>query len=153
MKPILILLSIFYVLAAWANCTFNVTNYSDSLVNIKAGFFNGESSTATVGIASSKNIVIKNTLKCNATSNIGSGITYINLVGGKSKGGWVYVPYPKSLIQGIGPSKGSRDMVAGVAPNGRELVLFSNTSPNVDSFDVRIQKAGRNISRQLGSMD
>jgi len=153
LKSVLILLSIFYALPSWSDCTFNVTNYSDTQVNITAGFFNGESSTTTVGVASSKNIIIKNTLKCNAESNIGSGVTYINLVGGKSKGGWVYVPSPKALIQGIGPSKGSRDMVAGVSPNGRELVLFSNTSPNVDSFDVRIQKAGRNISRQLGSMD
>ncbi|HLX53723.1 MAG TPA: hypothetical protein VKR58_07270 [Aquella sp.] len=153
MKLVFILLNFFYTLSVWADCTFNVTNYSDTPVNITAGFFNGESSTATVGVASSGIIVIKNTLKCNAESNIGSGVTYINLVGGKSKGGWVYVPSPKAMIQGIGPSKGSRDMVSGLAPNGRELVLFSNTSPNIDSFDVRIQKAGRNISRQLGSMD
>jgi hypothetical protein len=152
-RSVLILLNFFCILSAWADCTFNVTNYSDTPVDFTAGFFNGESATARVGVASSKIVIVKNTLKCNATSNVGLGVTYINLVGGKSEGGWVYVPSPKAMIRGNGPTNGSRDMVAGVAPNGRKLVLFSNTSPNVDSFDVRIQKAGRNISRQLGSMD
>ena len=85
-------------------------------------------------------------------SNIGFGVTYINLTSKLSEGGWVYLPFTK-MIRGIGKSRGSQDMVSGVAPNGEKLVLFNNLKPNADSFDVRIEKAGRNISHQLGSMD
>jgi hypothetical protein len=136
----------------WADCTFNITNYSDVAVTVQAGYYGGGSDTATVPIASAKDIKIKNALNCNALSSIGFGVTYVNLVGKQSTGGWVYAPAAK-MIRAIGPSAGSKDMVVGTAPNGEKLVLFNNTSPNSDSFDVRIEKANRNISRQFGSMN
>lgn len=152
LRIIFLLIGAFTAVSVFADCTFNITNYSDTPVVFQAGFYKGESATETVGVASSKNIKIKNALSCNAMSAVGFGVTYINLITKKSEGGWVYVPAAK-MIRGIGISTGSQDMVLGIAPNGEKLVLFNNTSPNSDSFDVRIEKAGRNISRQTSSMN
>ncbi|MCC2624883.1 MAG: hypothetical protein K0R14_756 [Burkholderiales bacterium] len=152
MKTIATLLSFFYFLSVHADCIFNITNYSDTPISVKAGFYDGPESSGVVNVASSRIIKIKNVLSCNSTSAVGFGVTYINLVGGKSVGGWVYSPSIK-MIRAIGQSRISKDMVSGVAPNGEKLVLYNNARPGSDSFDVSIEKAGRNISRQLGSMN
>lgn len=152
MKLALVLLNFFYVLYAWSDCEFNITNYSNTKVKVEAGFYKGQKSTDTVGIASSRVIMVKSPLKCDAISDVGLGITYVNLVSGKSNGGWVYVPSAK-LIRATGPSRLSRDSAFGIAPNGEKLVLSNNGKPDSDTFKVSIEKAGRNISRQLGSMD
>ncbi len=152
LKITLVLLSFFYAIAAQADCTFNITNYSDVPIKVKAGFYNGPEADGEVNIASSRVIKIKNALSCNSMSNVGFGVTYINLVGGKSVGGWVYDPSVK-MIRAIGLSRISKDMVSGVAPSGVKLTLFNNARPSSDSFDVRIEKANRNISLQMGSMD
>jgi hypothetical protein len=152
LKTILTLISLFYAIQAQADCTFNITNYSDTPIMVKAGFYNGPEADGAVNIASSRIIKIKNILSCNSTSNIGFGVTYVNLVGGKSEGGWVYTPSTK-MIRAIGQSRISKDMVSGTAPNGEKLVLFNNARPGSNSFDVSVEKAGRNISRQLGSMN
>ncbi|MCC2644910.1 MAG: hypothetical protein K0R94_688 [Burkholderiales bacterium] len=152
LKLVYIILIFFYASHVWSDCTFNITNYADTPLVVEAGFYKGPSTTATVGIASSKIIKIKNDLSCNAVSNTGLGVTYLKLVSKKSVGSWVYMPLAK-MIQGIGQSRISQNTVAGIAPSGEQLVLFNNLRPGPDSFEVRVEKAGRNISRQLGSMN
>lgn len=152
MRILFILISCFFVTTVWADCTFHITNYSDTPLVFEAGFYNGENARATVAAAGSRNVKVKNALVCNDMSLVGLGITYINLITKQSQGGWVYVP-AANMIRGVGRSAGNQNMVVGIAPNGEKLELFNNTRPNSDSFDVRVEKAGRNISRQLGSMD
>lgn len=139
-------------LPVFADCTFNITNYSDSQLGVEAGFYGGNSVTVDIDVASSKTVKVKNTLSCNAMSPVGFGVTYVNLVGKQSSGGWVYAPGSK-MIRGVGRSSGSQDMVVGTSPNGGGLILFNNNNPSADSFDVRVEKASRNVSRQLGSMN
>ena len=57
-KIIFFLLNFFYAIFAWSDCTFNITNYSDTPVVVEGGFYAGQKFTATVPIASSK--IIKN---------------------------------------------------------------------------------------------
>lgn len=152
MYKLIILFVVCWNICAWADCTFNITNYSDTPVVVAAGFYGGESAVISVEAVSNKSIKIKNNLHCNGTSNIGFGVTYVNLVTKLSEGGWVYAP-SVNMIRGVGVATGSQDRVVGKAPNGEKLTLFNNASPNADSFDVRIEKANRNISRQLGSMN
>jgi hypothetical protein len=151
MKLILLIIFFFTTLVR-ADCTFNITNYSDTIIAVKAGFYKQESSVVTIDIASSKIFKVKSVFKCNTISPLGFGMTYIDLITQKSQGGWRYDPVA-NMIRGVGYSNGSQDMVFATAPNGENLVLFNNNSPNADSFDVRIEKAQRNISRQIGSIN
>lgn len=148
----LFILLILFISNGFADCTFKVTNYSDMPVSVEAGFYGGSSIKFSIGIASSQVAKIKNSLLCNAVSPSGTGVTYINLIDKQSRGGWVYLP-TSNMIRAIGASFGSQDYVMGIAPSGTKLVLFNNMKPGTDWFEVRIEKASRNVSRQLGSMN
>jgi hypothetical protein len=147
-----IIIFMLFMVHSWADCTFIVTNYSDTPVMVQAGFYAGESTTFTVDVASANTARIKNKLSCDGVSPAGLGITYVTLVGKQSSGGWVYAGQPK-MIRAVGASHGNQNFVFGRSPSGTKLALFNNTRPKVETFEVRIEKANRNISQQFGSMD
>jgi hypothetical protein len=149
---LLFLLSLTLSSAVLANCNFIVNNYSDATVNIEAGFYNGKTSKAKVAAAASTVIPIKADLDCKSVSAAGFGITFINLIDGKSQGGWLYQP-DGNLIRATGKSYTNSDGVVGQAPGGEKIVLMNNPKPQDEKFEVSIEKASRNISRQVSSMN
>ena len=136
----------------WANCSFIINNYSDTPLNVTVGFYNGDSKNGSVPGTGQTVIKIKSDLQCNSASPAGLGLTYINLEGKKSEGGWIYVPESK-MIRGIGKSFSDSRGVVGIAPDGTKLILLHKYNPSDDKFEVAIEKASRNISLQMSSMD
>jgi hypothetical protein len=148
---------IYFVIAVipaylWADCNFIINNYSDTPLTTTIGFYTGDSKTVSVPGSGSREIQIKSDLQCNSASVAGLGQTYINLEGGKSKGNWVYSPESK-MIRAVGMSFSDSRGVVGIAPDGTKLILFNKYNPSDDKFEVAIEKANRNISLQLSSMD
>ena len=141
----------------WANCNFIINNYSDTPLNVTVGFYHDKNKTdggktETIPGTGAKNIQIKSDLQCNSKLDAGIGMTYINLVGKKSEGGWVYSP-DSEMIRAMGKSFSDTRGVVGIAPDGTKLILFHKYHPADDKFEVAIEKASRNISLQIASMD
>lgn len=134
---------------ALADCEFIVSNYSDQSINLEAGFLGSKSTKFMVRNSSQNSVLIKNDATCDGELSHGA---YINLVGEKSKGGWVYVSNAK-MYRAVGRAIGSDSGVEGLSPNGTRLILYNNYAPKSNTFEVRVGKADRNISRQFGSMN
>lgn len=137
---------------AFADCEFIVNNYGSTDINVEAGFYSGKSNKFTVRVAGQNSVKIKSDYSCDSKSNAGFGVVYINLIGGKSKGGWIYSP-EANMFRGVGVSIGNNEGVKGLAPNGSNLILYNNYTPKSNIFEVKVEKADRNISRQFGSMN
>lgn len=138
---------------SYADCDFFVINNSSQPISVEAGYF-GENNKVifTIDQATSKNVIIKSDLKCDYVTRSGLGMTYINLIDGKSTGGWVYDPLAGIIrANGIG-SKDANGRI-GIAKNGIYLFLLNTINPASGHFVVQIKNPSRNISRQLGSMD
>lgn len=150
-------LSLYFILIlsvtfCYADCTFIVTNNSTQPLNVEAGFFNKNKINFLVPAAGVVQEEIKSDLKCTEVTPSGLGLTYVNLVGDKSQGGWVYAPESK-MIHANGDKASSSDGRIGSAPNGLLIFLSNNYKPKNDVFSVEIKNVKRNVSRQLGSMD
>ncbi len=136
----------------YADCNFVVTNNSATPVTVEAGFFNNSKITFSVPEATVMVKLIKSNYNCTEVTQSSLGITFVNLVGNKSSGGWVYDPASK-MIRANGYKAASSSGRIGNAPNGLQIFLANNTRPQKDDFRVEIKNIERNVSRQLGSMD
>ncbi|MFN7094481.1 MAG: hypothetical protein ACK4M7_03870 [Burkholderiales bacterium] len=153
MKKLLLVMGILTT-ATYADCTFQVTNYSQVAINIEAGFFTQPKKKIyfTIPAAQTKHATIKSAIKCDELTLTGLGVSYISLVSQKSSGGWVYSP-SSAMIRAVGYSTmGSRGVI-GLAPNGAQLFLYNNYKPKPATFAVVVENAQRNVSRQLGSIN
>jgi hypothetical protein len=140
------------VSSCYADCIFTVTNNSTQTVMVEAGFFNQKKTAFSILPASVANQVVKSDLTCLDVTKAGLGVSYINLVSGKSSGGWVYAPATK-MIRAVGSQIVSADGRIGNTPNGLEVFLSNNAKPTGGTFEVEIKNIKRNVSRQLGSSD
>ena len=141
-----------FIGVAYADCDFIVTNNSSSRVVVEAGFFNKNNESFAVEPARSDARSIKGDYNCTDITPSGLGVSYVNLIGGKSSGGWVYDTVNK-VIRANGASAASATGRIGVAPNGVLLWLPNNAKPENGVFNVEIKNIQRNVSRQFGSMD
>ncbi len=144
-KKIYILLM--YV-TCYADCEFQVVNYSSEVIKVEAGFHkhNNPIITFEVPKVQTKVALVKSIALCNDIEPSGLGTAYVRLVGGKSKGGFIYSPQ-NNRISAIGISSSRVDGVFGYAPNGNTLWLQNNYKPKSDIFQVVISKADRNTSK------
>jgi hypothetical protein len=119
-KKIFVLLM--YV-TCYADCEFQLVNYSSEVIKAEAGFHKHNNAVAIFEIPKlqTKIVLIKSIALCNDIEPSGLGTAYINLVGGKSKGGFVYSPQ-NNRISAVGISSSRADGVFGYAPNGNTLV-------------------------------
>ena len=152
MSKLCLLISIIFFRFVYADCSFVVTNNSSEDITVEAGFFGKGNTVFTVEGAMSKSAILKSNFKCNNVDRSGLGIAYINLIGGRSKGGWVYDPLA-GMIRANGRMSKSADGRIGVAKNGSYLFLLNTINPESDQFVVQIKNISRNISRQFGSMN
>lgn len=137
---------------SFADCTFIINNYTDTKVIAEVGFSNHINTQLQVSPASANNTLVKSTYNCKSTSPAGLGLAYITLITKQSHGGWIYIPQ-SSTIRALGKSSFNAEWVVGTSPLGTKLILFNNSKTSDNLFEVKIELAGRNISRQLGSMD
>lgn len=137
---------------SYADCEFMVTNNSKESLTVEVGFFNKNKTTFSVQQAMTNNVVLKNDDSCRGVTQAGLGMTYINLIGGQSVGGWVYEPVA-NMFKAIGVGAVAPDGRIGISPKGNKLFLLNTGSPADNQFVVQIKSADRNISRQFGSMD
>lgn len=137
-----------------ADCMFHIVNNSSWTIYAEAGFYSQPTKSVLLMIptARSKYVSIKSDLSCLSSNSAGMGAAYINLVNGQSVGGWVYSP-STSMIRASGASNNSSDGVVGLTTTGNKLFLRNNYKPDPNLFEVTVQSAQRNISRQLGSME
>ena len=129
-----------------------LNNRSKQTVIVEAGFFNKAKATFTVEPATQGVVMVNSELKCTDLIPPGLGVAYMNLIGGKSHGGWVF-DASANMLRAKGDTSASAIGRIGLAPNGKLLILFNNHKPDANQFIVQINDAGRNISRQFGSMD
>ena len=87
-KKIYILLM--YV-TCYADCEFQVVNYSSEVIKVEAGFHkhNNPIITFEVPKVQTKVALVKSIALCNDIEPSGLGTAYVRLVGGKSKGGFI----------------------------------------------------------------
>ena len=141
-----------FIGVAYADCEFIVTNNSSSRVVVEVGFFNKNKESFVIEPARSDAREIKGDYSCTDITQSGLGVSYVNLISGKSSGGWVYDTVNK-VIRANGASTASAIGRVGMSPNGTLLWLPNNAKPVNDVFNVEIKNIERNVSRQLGSMD
>lgn len=134
----------------YADCIFNVTNNSTVAVTLEAGFFNKNKILINLDPSISSYQSVKSDLTCFDIASSGVGQSYVNLVGGKSSGGWVYDPAGK-MIRATGGYITSAQGRIGTTSNGYKVLLLNNARPKNDVFEVSIKNIKRNVSRQLGS--
>ncbi len=146
-----ILFSINYY--SYADCAFEVTNYSSEIIKVKVGFWGHEFKSTEFEIPNtgSRVVKLKSHYDCLSHAGSGLGVAYINLIGGKSQGGWVYSP-DSSTIKAIGQSVPMSFGSYGLSPNGHGLVLKNNYKPQSEKFAVVIKDSDRNLSK-IGSMN
>lgn len=149
MKYLILLISAFSVFNVYADCKFVVVN--DTLVPIKveAGYFRGTSESFDIPNAAMRTITIKSDKACGEI-NSAHNLTYINMVGGQSEGGWVY-DSKDAKIRAVGEMRNSTS-VTGRAPDGREVMLITSEKPSVETFSVKV-KTARSTSRQNASLN
>ena len=135
-----------------ADCTFQVVNDSLTPINVEAGYYNADKTKVTFKVmpATAVERLVKNDFKCNEINKSGLGITYVNLVGGASVGGWVFDPNI-SQIRAVGASATQTGAI-GRAPGGVSIYLAGTRNPEVDRFIVMI-KSVQSSSRQNASMN
>lgn len=122
---------------AFSDCLFRVFNYSLYPVKVKVGFYHGESSILDINYSGVRSVSVADDKMCTASGEDGNGVVYANLVGGKSSGGWRYLPQ-SNMIRAMGKSVGSGDFVIGTNENGNNISLFNNYKPESGVFEVRI---------------
>lgn len=132
-----------------ADCKFVVANNSNFVVKAEAGFYGGDKQTFTIDNAATKTVIVKSPWVCTTISPAGLSMAYINLVSGKSSGGWVYSP-TSSMFRAMGGTLSS-EAALGMAPNGHTLALMHNYKPKAETFAVSIKQADRNDSSKVGS--
>lgn len=126
--------------SSFADCLFRVINYSLYPIQVQAGFFGGESASLHVSNSGINSILLKSDFKCIANSVNGDGVVYVNLVGGKSSGGWRYVPQ-NAMIRAMGVYTKSNGFVMGTNPTGVNVSLISNYKPESEVFEVQVNPA------------
>ena len=136
---------------SYADCTFSVINDSMIPVTVEAGYFKADKTKATFTIQSGslREVTIKNDFKCNETNQAGLGMTYINLVGDTSIGGWVFDPVNDQL-KANGMSS-TDDGATGQTATGKTVFLANTSGTSPDHFIVRI-KTVKSTARQNASM-
>lgn len=132
----------------FADCKFEVFNYSNEVITAEVGIRKHDNAIARLVIPRvlSKAVLIKSDASCTEIDPSGVGMAYINLIGGKSKGGWIYSPQ-NNRISAIGASSSSAEGAFGYSANGSVLWLQNNYKPKSDVFQVVISKADRNTSK------
>lgn len=133
-----------------ANCLFRVSNYSLSAIKVKVGFYHGESKQLTVGNSEINSVLIEGNNNCTSQSIDGSGIAYVDLIGGKSNGGWRYLPQ-SGMIRAISKPVKSSGFVIGTDANGNNVSLFNNYKIESGVFDVQIRPSQFRDSKSAGS--
>ncbi len=136
----------------YADCAFNVVNNSSFPIQVEAGFYNSVKTKAifTISPAASVESLVKSDYKCNEVSQSGLGLTYINLIGGNSLGGWIFDP-KLNQIRAVGDSN-TQVGAFGKSSNGSKIYLSNTVRTSPDSFTVII-KSVQSIARQNASMD
>lgn len=139
---------------SYADCNFLLSNYSSETLIAKAGFYHSESSeTFTIQPAQTRGVLVKSPLSCNSSSPSGLGVTYINLIQGKSNGGWVYILSDKNIIRATGQLSDNQNKTFATSPNGTTIILNSNPNPSADKFSVVVEKAIYSVSKQKSSLN
>ena len=146
------LLLLLFISNCYADCIFSVINNSTSTITMEAGFFNKNKILINLEPSMSSYQVVKSDLNCLDVAPSGVGFSYINLVGGKSSGGWVYDPGSK-MLRAVGGYIAPADGRICTVGNGGAVLLLNNVKPQNDVFEVSIKNIKRNVSRQLGSSD
>jgi hypothetical protein len=148
MRYLLFLLS--FTSLASASCLFRVANYSLSPIKVKVGFYHGESKQLRVGNSEINSVLIEGDNNCVSQSIDGSGIAYVDLIGGKSNGGWRYLPQ-SGMIRAVSKSVKSGGFVTGTDINGNDISLFNNFKTESGVFDVQIRPSQFRDSKSAGS--
>ena len=135
-----ICLMAFLVHLSFADCLFRVANYSNYPVKIHAGFYGGESKDLTISNQVSGTVSVSSAYDCYSASQSGTGVVFINLISKKSKGGWRYDP-GSGMIRALGKSVKNAASVIGVEPDGHEVALMNNYTPESSVFGVILKPA------------
>lgn len=134
---------------SYADCKFIIVNNSNFIVKAEAGFYGGNKQTFTIDNTATKSVIVKAPWVCTTISPAGLSMAYINLVSGKSSGGWVYSP-TSSMFRAMGGTLSS-EAALGMSPNGQTLALIHNYKPKAETSAVSISQADRNNSSKVGS--
>ncbi|MCE2706598.1 MAG: hypothetical protein LW807_05920 [Proteobacteria bacterium] len=133
----------------FADCLFKISNYSDYSVTIEVGFYKAESKSLVIPNSSNRTIMINSDYNCLSSNLSGNGLSYINLIGGKSIGGWRYIPQ-SNMLRAMGNSAKSENYVMGCNFDGNILMLMNNYKPESHVLSVMIKPSQFRVSK-MGS--
>lgn len=135
---------------SYADCVFTVVNDSPVQISVEAGYYNNKTKVGFI-IQPSQSVdgLVKSDFKCNEINQAGMGLTYVNLVNGKSLGGWVFDPN-LAQIRAVGVS-GTQSGAIGHSANGTAVYLANTKNPAADRFIVTV-KSVQSTARQGASM-
>jgi hypothetical protein len=140
-----------YLSPTLADCTFEITNYTNSTFSIAYGFYGTKAQESTIikpAILTTKQI--SSSYQCNSVNNLGDGVAYIKFIKDQNNTSAIYSATNQAITL-LGNSNGSPWGRELIADNKQHLWLSRDSTTVSDHFALKISFVQRPNSKSAGT--